>query len=205
MARPIDQRAIGGHQHPSAPGGHRLVAVEGEHPDVAERTGGAVVPRGAHRLGCVLDDRHASGIAQLADRPVVGALPVEVDGDDGAHPSAVGGGSIERIGHQGRIEVPRVGPAVDEQRLGAEVPHGVGGGGERERGHDDEVAGAHARDEEREVQPGGAAGQRDGVLHTETRGELAFERVEVGPRGRDPVGVERAEQQVSFLDAHVGW
>ena len=49
----------------------------------------------------------------------------------------------------------------------ADVGDGVGGGGERQRGHEHLVARADAERRERQVQCGGAARQRDGVRNAD--------------------------------------
>ena len=55
------------------------------------------------------------------------------------------------------------------------------------------------------MQRGGTARKRDRVTHAEHRGELLLERVDVGTERRDPVRVERVEQQLAFGFADVGW
>ena len=54
------------------------------------------------------------------------------------------------------------------------------------------------------MQRGGAARQRRRVPDADEVGELALERVDVRTERRDPVGVERVEQQLALARAHVG-
>ena len=62
---------------------------------------------------------------------------------------------------------------------------------------------ADAENDEREVQCGGPAGERDRVWHTGDRGELRLERVDVRPERRDPVRVDRVLEQLELAAGHV--
>ena len=91
---------------------------------------------------------------------------------------ALGRGGVEVVGQ--RVD-------VGEDRRRAALPDRVGRGDERQRRHDDLVAGADAGDVEREVQRGGAVGRRHGVGRADALGEG---RLELGdPRALgDPAG-----------------
>ncbi len=64
---------------------------------------------------------------------------------------------------------------VGEHRGGADVAGGVGGGDERQGGHDDLVAGAHPGQDQGEVQSGRARRHRDGLGAADDAGERSFE------------------------------
>ena len=102
------------------------------------------------------------------------------------------------------VEVPRGSLAVDEHRPRAQVPHDVGRRHEGERGDENVVAGPDTQHHEREVERGGTARQRGRRRHAEHLRELAFERVDVRTERRDPVGVERVEQQRALGCSDVG-
>jgi len=55
------------------------------------------------------------------------------------------------------------------------------------------------------VQSGCAARERDRVIDAHEGGEFGLEGLDVRAEGRDPVGVERVEQQLAFGGADVGW
>ena len=203
MARALDDVAAVRHEHAAAARRDDLVAVEREGRALAERAGAAAAAGRAERFRGVLDHRHAVARADVEDARVVGALAVEIDGDDRGRllPRARARGEIffEQIG----IERPRVGRDVHERRRRAHVGDRVGGRRERHRRGDDLVAAADAERDERQVQRGGAARQRYRVRHADRGGELALERVDVRPERRDPPRVERVEQQLALGRADV--
>ena len=80
-----------------------------------------------------------------------------------------------------RIDVERRRVDVDEHRLCADARDAAGGGEERVGGRDDFVAGADAERHQRQQQRVGTGRHRDRVADAELRGELALERVHLGP------------------------
>ena len=116
----------------------------------SEPIGRAAVRR-ADRAGRVLDERRAGG-----DRRARGMASMSA----GSPSWCTGMIAFVRLGDRAlrRRGVEVVGARVDvgEHRRGAALPHRVGGGDERQRRHDHLVAGADARDVERELQRGGA-------------------------------------------------
>ena len=145
--------------HPALAGGQLLVGVEAEHrrvPAPADRA--AVGVARAERLAGVLDDRQARS---ALERGHVGRVAEDVHRQQ----------RRRALGHRRRgglrVEVQRHRVDVGEHRPRALVQHGVGRGDERERARDDLVAVAHADRAQRQVQPGGAAGDRAGVRRAE--------------------------------------
>ena len=134
---------------------------------------------------------------------MIGALAVEVDGHDGGDPFPPGLGLVDRLVDENRVDVPRAGFAVDEDRYGTAVGDRVGGRREREGRDDDPVAGLHAGDQQGEVKAGAPAGDGDRMFDALELGERGLELVELGPDGRDPVRVERLEQQFALGRGHV--
>ena len=118
----------------------------------------------AERLGGVLHERDAVTLADLAERLVVAALAVEVDGEHGADAGARRMRSAIRAVEQLRVDRPRRRVGVDEERRRARVRDRVRARGEREAGARDLVAGADPEHDEREVERRRAARERDGVL-----------------------------------------
>ena len=77
------------------------------------------------------------------------------------------------------------------------MPDGVGGRDEGERGHDDLVAGAHARYVQREGQGGRAAGRRDGGGGPDARRERFLELRTRGPCESQPEAMASATAAAS--------
>ena len=124
----------------------------------------------------------------------------------------------DRLGARGdralggrRVEVVRARVDVGEHRRRAALPDRVGRGDERERGHDDLVAGADARGVQREVQRGRAArhGHRVGGADALGEGllELAHARALRDPAGGDDRrdGGALVPGQVRLGDRDVHW
>jgi hypothetical protein len=84
------------------------------------------------------------------------------------------------------------------------VDDGAGGGDEGQRRHQHLVARPDIVQQQRQVQSGGAAGQRGCVPDPDVGGQLPLERIDVGTQGAHPVGVHRVEQQLALVGAHVG-
>ncbi len=205
MTRPLDLRGVVAGEHAAAARGDDLVAVEREHPERAEAPGGPPAVGGAKCFGRVFDHRHAVRGARREDRLVARALSVEVDDDRGRGlGAALTISGCELLLDQRGVDVPGVPLAVEEHRAGPRVGDGVRGRGKGERRHEDVVARLHAEEHEREVERGGAARQRRRVTDPDEVCELALERVDVRSERRDPVGVERVEQQLPFARPHVG-
>ena len=64
--------------------------------------------------------------------------------------------------------------------------------------------GADPEHDEREVERGGAARERDGVRDADGRGELALEGVDVRAERRDPVRLDRLGDELGLAAREVG-
>jgi hypothetical protein len=167
--------------------------------DRGEEVGG-----GAQSLRGVLDHGHVERRAGGQDRVVVGALAVQVDGDHRGGQPVLRRPGGERLGEQRGVHLPGGGVGIDERRVGAHVGDGVGGGGEGQRGGEHLVAGSDAEQAQRQVQPGGARGQRRGVRHTGACRQGDLEGVDHRTQRRDPARVEGLQQQLALPRADIG-
>ncbi len=155
-------------------------------------------------LGGVLDERDPVGAARLEQRVVVGALPVEVDGDDGGRQPSPAGPGRELLGDQCDVDGPVGFRAVDQHRRGADVAGGRRRGHEGERRDKHLVSRAHADEEQGQMECGRPARGGHGVLDAHPSGQLGLEGVEVGADRGDPVRVEGLEQGPALVLADVG-
>ena len=142
-------------------------------------------------------------LADLPKRVVVAALAVEVDRDHGSEPPARSAPVGDRPVEQRGIDRPRRLVRVHEERCRAGVGDRVRARGEREVRARDLVALADAEHDEREVERGGAARERHGVLDARHRGHLGLERVDVRPERRDPVGLDRLGHELGLASGDV--
>ena len=114
---------------PPSPNAPRFLLGKNEkQPDRAHRSGRLSLVGRADRLRGIFDDRHAAPRrAVVEDRVHVGALPVEMDGDDRARARR------DRRVDRGGIDVVGLGIDVDEPRRRARRDDRAGGREERER------------------------------------------------------------------------
>ncbi len=146
-----------------------LARVEAEGGGVAERARRPALVGGAVRLAGVLDDRQAVSRGDLGERVHVHGLPVQVHGHDR-------GGARRDRGPDGcGVHETVALEAVHEDRRGADVAHGLGGGDERVGRDDDLVAGPHARGDQRELHGVGARAHPDRVVAAAEGGEGLLE------------------------------
>ena len=103
----VDGGGAGGDEAGVSEGAEILCGVEAEGRGVAEGSGGDFVPGGSEGLGCVFDEEELVAVLKGGEGVPVGALAVEVDGEDGfdgwADVSAEdgldgGGGEVEGSG-----------------------------------------------------------------------------------------------------------
>ena len=152
------------------------------------------------RLGGVLDQCDPC-CSQGGDDPVViGALPVEVD-NERRGVLAIG----ESLGQEIGVHVPTGCLGVDEHRLGADVAHRVGAGGEGEIGDQHPVSRPDTRLDQSEVERRGAARERNPVAPPGEHRQFPLEAVHLGTERRNPPAVERGEQPVLLGGTDVGW
>ncbi len=112
--------------------------VEAEGGGVAEGSGGDSVPGGSEGLGCVFDEEEVEAVFEGGKGVPVGALTVEVDGEDGADVVTARGAEELFCGCGG--EIVGGGVDVDEEGGGSAAEDGADGGEEAEGGGDDGVA-----------------------------------------------------------------
>ena len=137
-------------------------------------------------------------------RVPVRALTVQIHTEHGRGQLAESGALGQFLLEERGIEVPGRFVAVDEDRSGTHVLHRVGSGDERERRDDDVVSRPDVVQDQRQVERGGPARQGGGGPHVGERRELLLEPVDVRAERRDPVGVERVQQESPLLRADVG-
>ncbi|MNQ89317.1 hypothetical protein D3C85_1046230 [compost metagenome] len=139
----------------------------------------------AKTLGRVRDQLQAVLVADGLDGRIVGGLAEQVDGDDHARFQTPflqrrldGGLQMARVHVVGRLV------HVDEDRLGVEPGHDLGGGREGEAGHEDGVAATNAPGHQRQGQGVGAVGAAQGVLGLTEGGQIGLELAHL--RAHDP-------------------
>ena len=151
----------------------------------------------------VLDQHDLVAGADVLQRVVVAALAVQVDGDHGADRGTGAAPLRERAVEQARVDRPGL-VTVDEDRRGARVHDRVRARGEGEVRAGDLVARADSEHDEREVERGGPARQRDRMLDAGDLRELRLERVDVRPERRDPVRCDRLGDELGLPAGEVG-
>jgi hypothetical protein len=170
-----------------------LARVEAERREAAECSDTApLVPRSV-RLAGVLDERDASGFAQLEEAIDVRRLTVQVHGDQ--HASTVGDGGGRRVD----VDQPRGFVAIDEDKLGAEL--------ERRQNRRDEgvgrcnnlVAGADSERFEAQVHRRGARVHADAGARADVRREFLFEPRDIGAEDVLTLGDGAEERGVKLV------
>ena len=173
-------------------GGHDLVAVEGENPDLAKTTCWLTVEGGTQRLCGVLDQGDFVLATERADALHVGHRPVQVNGQDSCWQLANVCSPAEFVGQQVWIELPGD-VDVDEAWPGANIGHRKGGRGERGRWHEHIVTWSNAYGEQGEVQRRGTAAECNCTWSTRYRSEFLLEGIQVGPGWGDPARIKGVE------------
>ena len=203
LARMLDPVAVPRDEHPTAARRDDLVAVEGERGQRALAPGRRSAVRRAERLGRVLDQHGLVAGADVPQRVVVAALAVQVDGDHGADRGTGAAPLRERAVEQAGVDRPGL-VTVDEDRRGARVHDRVRARGEGEVRAGDLVARADSEHDEREVERGSPARQRDRMLDAGDVPELRLERVDLRPERRDPVRCDRLGDELGLPAGEVG-
>ena len=150
----------GGDEAGVAEGAEVLGGVEGEGGGVAEGTGGGRAPACAEGLGGVFNKEEVVLAGERGEGVEVGALAVEMDGQDGAG-ACVGRGLGEGMSDGFGRQVIGYRVDVGEERLCAAAEDGAGGGEEAEGGSEDGVAGADVEGGHGEPERVGAAAAAD--------------------------------------------
>ncbi len=174
-------------------GRHQLAVLEAERGDRAQFADPAAAPAGAVGVRGVLHDRDARVGGELAEGVQVGDLAGDVDRHDRAGPRGDrgrGGLGAQVVG----VEVD-----VDRHRGGTEPLGGLGGGDERERGHDDLGARADAEQLEGDLQRVGAVGDGERLGGAVVVGELLLEGVDLLAAHPPPLALlQRPEQSFAL-------
>ena len=126
----VDVCREGGDEACVSEGAEVFGGVEGEGCGVAEGSGGGSVPGGSEGLGCVFDEEEVEAVLEGVECVEVGALAVEVDGEDGA--DVVVAGVAEEGFSGGGGEIEGGGVDVDEEGAGSAAEDGADGGEEAE-------------------------------------------------------------------------
>src|SRR5260370_39773879 len=125
-----------------------------------------------------------------------------MDDEDRLGKPVPGGGAGERGAEQTRVYVPGGALAIDENRVGAEIPNGVDAGDERQSRTEDRVSGPGAQRSQAEVDGRGPAPQRERG-YAQPVAEFLFERRDVGADGGHPVRGERLGDEALLEIAHM--
>src|SRR5271166_932375 len=174
-------------QHAGALGD--FIGVGGDHAGIARRAeifcgikaeGGGVTEGasmhamrfGAPGLRRVFDELEIALFCDARKSREIGALAVEVDGEDGTDACALG--TVENFFNSGRIEVEGSGIDVSELRRGPGAQDRADGGEEAEGGGDDGMAGADGGGGQREPEGVSARGAADGVGRSQVRCRGSF-------------------------------
>ena len=94
------QLAVGGEDHAAFPGGDDLVPEEAERGDITEGAGGFTMISGAEGFRRILNQVQLVPVADGAQGPHVGGMPIEMNGHDRL--GAWGDGAFDR----GGVQVP---------------------------------------------------------------------------------------------------
>ena len=180
-AQALGHRRVVDGDHAALAGGDDLARVQREAGQRAERADRPALVLRADGARGVLDELEPVALGQRDEGVHVRRQPDLVHGHDRLR--ALGDRALGRRG----VEV--VGQRVDvgEDRRRAALPDGVGRGDEGQRRDDDLVAGADARDVEREVQRGGAVGRGHRVGRAHALGVGGLEGGDARALG-DPAG-----------------
>ena len=130
------------------------------------------VARRVDRLGVVFDHAQPVSVGDLLDGRHVGALSVEMHGDDGPGPGR------DRGLDAGRVDAFRLRIAIDEHGVRAGDPDGFGGRKKGVRMCDHFVAGSDAHRHQRQPDRVGAVAGSDGMGHPMERRQLLLELLE---------------------------
>ena len=125
--RTLDDGGIVRDEHPATSRSDHLISVKGEGTDMPKASRFSIAARRAESLGGVLDEGDLIFRAERFDSRIVGALAIEIDGDDRLRELPVLGGVGKRLGEEVGIHIPALSLAVDEDRFGARVVDGVAG------------------------------------------------------------------------------
>src|ERR1019366_7687817 len=112
----LDEPGVFGNEHAAAGGRDDLVSVEGEDAADAETPRLRAVITRPQGLGGILDKRNFVLSANVDNAVVVGALPIQIDADDRLRQSAFLRPVAQLLTQQVRIEVPRGGVRINEDR-----------------------------------------------------------------------------------------
>jgi hypothetical protein len=151
-----------------------------------------------------VDEGGAHPVGDGPEGRVVCCLAVDVDGEDCADALPGTDEVVDGFGQQDGTQVARQGVDVDEDWPCPRVEDGVDGRREREGGRRDDVSGADADGEQRQVEGRSARGDGDTVRDADTVGDLAFERVDLGSEGSDPAGAQGSQHGGLLEESHVG-
>ena len=163
------QLGIVGGDHASLARRDLLVRVEGEDRGVAVRADAPPLRERADGLGGILDHGEPVACGDLVDAIDLAGVAEDVHRQDRARPRR------DRGLDRGGVDVERVGVDVDEDGRPPLVQDAVGRRDEARRRGDHLVAGADARQPDREVQSGRAARDRRRVGGSGERREVALE------------------------------
>src|SRR5260221_10306470 len=125
-----------------------------------------------------------------------------MDDEDGLGQPVPGGGARQCGAEQAWVHVPGGALAIDEYRVGAEIPNGVDAGDERQSRAEDRVSGPGAQRFQAEVDGRGPAPQRERG-YAQPVAEFLFERRDVGTDRGHPVRGERLGDEALLEIAHV--
>jgi len=175
----VELRRWSGQQSSIAEGGEIFGGIEAEGGQIAERSSRGFSPGCAEGLSSIFDEKQIVAFGEGGEGVPVGALAVEVDGQDGfdlrrGRGVLMGGDAgFDRFGG----EVEGDGVDVGQKGLGSAAEDGADGGEEAEGGSDNGIAGADVGGGEGQPEGVGSAGAADGVGHVAGLGGGTLEGV----------------------------
>src|SRR6516165_6991948 len=146
-----------------------LVGVEADGGDVAQRTYQPPCVALAMLFGGILDDEQIMSTRQLDHRVHVDRQTVNMNDHNGL------GTACNLTGDQRGVHVPRIVPAVDDNREGARAYDGRGAGDDCKARKNDLVTGPDAQRRERQFNGYASVTHRDTVRAAHQLGEPGFE------------------------------
>ena len=111
---------------------------------------------------------------------------------------------FEKIDDSRRTQLPIFWLCIDEDRPSANIANRVSWGDESEGGNKNFIVCLHARQQQSDVQGGGAVDSGDSILHPACSATHRLESVDIAANGGNPVGIETLLDVVPFIPANFG-
>jgi hypothetical protein len=126
-------------------------------------------------------------------------LPIEVYHYHRRGQTALSGSILEFLGHESRIDIPRFAIAVHEHGVRTKIGEGKYARRKRQGADQDVRPRGYPGELEAEVQSCRSGTERDGMACFYDLGELRLERIDLRPKGGNPIRREGLQHQHLFL------